>query len=429
MSLRLADNVPGWQLQRAGLGWLRLGGILLAAAYLLVLLAHPLGLVQGQLNNHYLYLAAALREGRLSVDNLPASLFDQVAYNGHTYLPFGPFPAVLLIPFQLVFGYQVHSAVLSLPLTALTAWLLWRIFAALGVAVDTRVGLLLAFIFGSSYTFVATRDGPWFLAQLTVVAAICAALWLVLRKPLAEVGGLTWLAVGLLLAAALLARFTAGLAAIFFVSYLLLLARRERWSLRRLLPPLAGLGAGLTVGVVVYFAYNYLRFGSISESGFSYARVPGEQLRQTLAYGLYSPSHIPTNFYYMFLKGPDAWPNEVAPVLAFPWFVPSPLGMSILLLTPLLVYVVRASWREPLVAACWAAILPTLAIILCYYGVGQIQVGYRYTLDFLPFAFVLLAVVLRAGLSTTARWLIGLGCAVTVWGNAVVDIMPPRLLA
>ena len=49
-------------------------------------------------NDHYVYLAHNLVQGRLTVDDLPAAYPDPVQWQGHKYLPFGPLPAVLLNP-------------------------------------------------------------------------------------------------------------------------------------------------------------------------------------------------------------------------------------------------------------------------------------------------------------------------------------------
>jgi hypothetical protein len=371
----------------------------------------------------YAYLADALLHGHISVDNLPATIADQVAYGGHTYLPFGPFPALVAMPFFLLFGYSLHTMVITWPLTVLNGLLLWRIFGHLGLAAVVRGWLLALFGVGSVYSFVMINEGAWFLAQVVTVGLLLAAVWLVVRKSVASISRWEWLAVGLLLGAALLTRSTAAFAALFFVTLIVATARLEGWSRRAWVAPLAMLGLGLGVGLALYFAYNYARFGSVTETGYAMAKLTSEQLREQMAIGLFSVQHVPLNFYYMFLKGFDPWPSASAAALQFPWFVPSPLGMSILLTTPALVYTLRPRLSNPFALACWMAIIPTMLALLCYYAPGQIQFGYRYTLDFMPFAMLLLALAFKDGISRVARALIVVGIIVCVWGNATIGLV------
>jgi hypothetical protein len=63
--------------------------------------------------------------------------------------------------------------------------------------------------------------------------------------------------------------------------------------------------------------------------------------------------------------------------------------MGLFFTSPALVYVFRAKLREPLVQACWARTLSVLVPIITFYGIGYVQFGYRYALDFMPFLMLL----------------------------------------
>ncbi len=378
--------------------------------------------IRGPIIDHYSYLADAILHGRLYLDGPPPGITDWVYYQGRSYIPFGPFPTLIEMPFVALFGLNLHTMTFTFPLTVLSGWLLWRIFAHLGVVVGIRWWLLLLFFIGSVYSFVIIGEGPWFLAHVATVSLLLAALLLAVRKPLAALGRGEWLAIGLLLGGAFLSRSTAALGALFFVVLLLATGRRERWARAAYLWPMAMLGAGLGVALLLFCAYNYARFGNVLETGYKLAYLSNPQLDQAISYGLFSPSHIPTNFYYMFLAGFNPYPAPAAAMLQFPWFVPSPLGTSILLTTPALLYALRPRWNNPLVVACWAAIIPTMLALLCYYAPGQIQFGYRYTLDFMPFVMVLLALAFRNGISRLARALIVAGVCVCLWGNVSIGL-------
>src|SRR5688500_5301917 len=49
--------------------------------------------------DQFVYLANNLVHGRLSVDDMPLIYPDYVRWNNHIYLPFGPLPALVLVPF------------------------------------------------------------------------------------------------------------------------------------------------------------------------------------------------------------------------------------------------------------------------------------------------------------------------------------------
>lgn len=373
--------------------------------------------------DHYEYLADAFLHGRLYLVNFPPDMVDQVFYQGRSYVPFGPFPALVTMPFVLLFGPDLHTTIITWPLSVLNGGLLWRIFAHMGLVARVRWWLLALFFVGSVYSFVMVTEGAWFLAQVVTVALLLAAILIVLRKPLAEISRPEWLAIGLLLAAAFLSRSTTIFAALFFVVLLILTARHDGWPRPAYLWPLAMLGLGLGLGGLIFCAYNYARFGSITETGYAMAYINSAQLIASMKEGLFSLQHLPTNFYYMFLAGLNPYPSASAPVLQFPWFVPSPLGMSILLTTPTLVYIVRPRFSNPLVPACWAAIIPTAFTLLLYYGTGQIQFGYRYTLDFMPFALLLLALAFHDNFSRLVRVLIIIGICICLWGNATINLV------
>ena len=128
-----------------------------------------------------------------------------------------------------------------------------------------------------------------------------------------------------------------------------------RWSALSLL--------GVGVGVALVMAYNWARFGHILDTGFT---------RQNIA---------------EWLAGLPRAVSECRMGVDFPVE-----GISVLLTTPTLVFLVRA-WRQSAwVYGGWAAVLAVLAVLLIYYSTGAEQYGYRYTLDLLVPAVALLAV-------------------------------------
>jgi len=66
--------------------------------------------------------------------------------------------------------------------------------------------------------------------------------------------------------------------------------------------------------------------------------------------------------------------------------------------------------------ACWAAIIPTLLVIFSFAFVGYAQFGYRYSLDFTPFLWLLVAYVIGNGMRWHHWALIGISIGVNLWG-------------
>ncbi|OGD95046.1 hypothetical protein A3F02_01220 [Candidatus Curtissbacteria bacterium RIFCSPHIGHO2_12_FULL_38_9b] len=69
--------------------------------------------------------------------------------------------------------------------------------------------------------------------------------------------------------------------------------------------------------------------------------------------------------------------------------------MSIFILSPILLLIVRTDSKRKIVKISFITILATLIPILLYYGIGWRQIGYRYALDFAPFLLIPLVIALK----------------------------------
>jgi uncharacterized membrane protein len=96
--------------------------------------------------------------------------------------------------------------------------------------------------------------------------------------------------------------------------------------------------------------------------------------------------------------------------------------MGLFFTSPALIYAFRASIRSRLVQASWMAIGVMLVPIVSYYGIGFVQFGYRYALDFMPFLALLAARGLPKPLTTTAVVLISAGVLINVWGSIFLAV-------
>jgi hypothetical protein len=335
----------------------------------------------------FFYLADAFLHGHTWIDlkAVPPDALtgqDMIPDGDRFYVPFGPFPAFVVMPIVAIFGAvtadQWESGI-NATLAAVVVGLAWWLLGRIGVRrlVD-RFLLVVLLGFSTQIWWVTTRGGVWHTGQLV---ATCLTLMCLIE--LFGERRRAWL-IGLLAGFAFLSRAPLAFA---IPAYALLLAGDRIWEPRRW--PWAdwlALAAGVLPSIVFFLWYNVSRFGSPLESGYGLATLPAwlEAQRQI---GLFSIAHVPMNVDYLFLKLPapfQSWSN-----LEFPFFRPDGLGMSIFFTSPGLLYALRAPWRES--RTWWLLLAAVLVLIptLVYYGGGWLQYGYRYALDSIPFVWLL----------------------------------------
>ncbi|MEZ4678152.1 MAG: hypothetical protein R2932_28445 [Caldilineaceae bacterium] len=267
--------------------------------------------------------------------------------------------------------------------------------------------MTILFGLGSVHWYMATVGSVWFIAQICTVTFIVLAAWI------AATSGSAWLT-GTALALAILGRPTViltwpllvGVAMIhlpidprphrrFFNWYLL------RWVISCLIP--------LGVAVVALLLYNYARFADPFDFGYMTENVAGVLAPKLQTYGQFNLHYLPKNFWAMWLAGPS-WQEERN------FWLPNPEGMSLLLTTPALIYLVRARDRAPAVLGGWLAFVLLMIPLLLYYNTGWWQFGYRFSLDFMVPVMVLLVFATRGRVTWPMRLLILVGIIVNAYG-------------
>lgn len=396
-------------------------GIVLA-----LMAAGPIALPPGVDNAHYVYLAENMVQGRLSIDNIPAYYPDIVTWAGHKYLPLGPLPAVLLIPLLPVLLLGVRLVWVGYLFTLLNIWLFHRVLGQAGVTGERRLWALLLFFASTPYLAVAVVGSSYFFAHITTITFILAAISEALGKKRP-------LVIGLLLGLAGMVRLTSLFCLPFFLWLLwhknddaqtegehtraVTQYAIRNTQLARFASRVALIVLGMAGPIFLLGLYNYLRFGNFLESGYNLATLTMPVLRDARSYGLFSIVHIPKNLVMMLFQGPLPYPAADAPVLLFPYMVPSEWGMGLLYTSPALLYAFRNSLKDRFNQACLLGILFGMLPIITYYGVGWIQFGFRYALDFLPFVLLLAARGFPNPMSRLARILVLAGTALCIWGS------------
>ncbi len=359
------------------------------------------------------YLADAFLDGRTWLGFAPGT-GDVVVLDSRVYVPFGPFPAIALMPVVAVLGpetaHQFETGINTM-LGAVSLGLAWMLVSRLHVeAIRNRIWLLLLFGFSTPLWSVTMRGGVWHTSQLfaTVLTLACLVELEGRRRPLL---------VGLLASAALLTRAPLALAIPFYALMLVDLDAITRGTtltgtLRRLpLRDLAVFGLAVGLGVAGFLWYNNVRFGSPWESGSGLATL-NDWLTERRELGLFALAHVPMNLDLLFLR-------TFVVIERFPFLRPDGHGLSILLTSPGLLRALRAPWR----ASRQAVLLGGAAVLvlvpsLLYYGGGWVQYGYRYALDSIPFLLALagLAVARSGRIGAVWKVLIVTGVLVNAFG-------------
>jgi len=359
--------------------------------------------------DYFVRLADAFLHGRLYLLEAPSWLNELVPGGGGWYVVYPPVPAVLLMPFVAVFGLEFPQQVASCLFGAISVGLVWLILGRFALRLPQRLILTLVFAFGTVLWYVAETGSAWYIGHASAVMFSAAAVLLALDR--------RWpLAVGLFLGLAAISRLPVALGCV----GVLMLILRIGWPLR--LPEdrraavrqTIAFGAGMAIPVLGYFAYNWARWGTLMDEG--YTKIPGV-LEDPIyeKFGIFAIQYIPRHLHAIFLR---SWNFVDDP----PFFQPSWWGLGLFLTTPLLVWLVRARLQDPRVLGSVVATALIAIPIVTHGNVGIAQFGYRFSLDVQVFLLVVLAAVFERGMSRLA-WIAALAsiaiCAYAIWAISI----------
>ena len=459
-------------------------GLAIVAVMLLVYIGS--NLERPNLYNHFVWQASAWLEGQTSIrypvyaENGigPANdYFNDVEEvvdadgipTGRAMLPFPPLPAVALLPFVALFGLATNAQLLAAVLGALDVGLAFWMLGRLRIGSGVRVAVTVFFGIGTVMWYTAEKGTTWYSAHVVAVGLALAAVGLALsRDPDAVdealddqspsvggtdgaavvetgwrgLGGLTGLVdrrqvvVGLLFGLACTARLTVALGAPFF----LLVGSGGTWWRRGLSAAL-----GMAVPLVALAAYNVVATGHVFNPVYDYlyqAEALGYSfLGYVPSWSIEDPRYVPQNLSLMLVGPPDVNPTSLdfgvqlctAADSVRGWFdsscpivIPRTVGMGLLWTSPAYLLGLPALirfGRSRLVTGAVVAILLVTLVNVMHFSQGWVQFGYRFSLDFVPFALVLVAIGLEwlmrrwPGRSVAlAGTLIAVSIAVNLWG-------------
>jgi hypothetical protein len=303
------------------------------------------------------------------------------------YVSFPPFPAVLMVPFVAIWGLQFNDVLFTALWAALNPALLFLLLRELrrrGLSrrsVSDDLWLTAMFGVGSVYYFCSVIGQVWFTALIVGVTVSIGYVWASLDAERPALAGLcmglgfatrpSWLyAVPLFLWEAV--RVSGGWAA---------LKVPAGW--RTLVPRLVRFAVPVAVIGAVLAWHNWARFGSPFEFGHRFLNVQWQE--RIGRYGLFNYHFLSRNLAAALVLLPRIMTHA-------PFVKISQHGMSLLVTSPNLAYTVMPQERNHLTRPLWLTIAAFAIPGLLYQNSGYIQFGYRFSLDYMIYFMVLLAI-------------------------------------
>jgi len=131
--------------------------------------------------NHFVLQAIAFLDGRADIptpayqDVLPILGADGQP-TGRGLLPFPPLPAVVLMPFVVLWGVATDERQVSAVLGAIDVGLAWWVLGRLAVSRRIRIVTTIFFGFGTVFFYAAQLGTTWFFAHVVAVAFVLLAV-------------------------------------------------------------------------------------------------------------------------------------------------------------------------------------------------------------------------------------------------------------
>ena len=343
--------------------------------------------------NGYVLLAQAFAHGHVAID-MPGSWIDALPFGGRYWIIEAPTPAVLLVPWVLLFG-SANQTTLSVLLCGVAVGACWLTCEQLGIAKRVTVWIC-AFLFaGTQLAWAAELGDVWFIAHVSSVAFTFLAL--------AELTGKRR---GSLIALALVAAAFSRFALVMAIPVFAWLVLRDRTPQERRAEAL-GFGSMILLGAVIWVRYNFARWGVWYDIGYT-----AWYHQDTAGSPVGSPfqlRYFGHELWSFFVMRPEFGPT-------FPYIVPTYNGLAMTWTSPALVIALFARRPRALVAGLWAATLLVAGPSFIYYVNGYAQFGMRHALDFEPFVIVLMALAIPARVPLLAKVAIGWSVLVGFWG-------------
>ena len=326
------------------------------------------------------------------------------------YVSFPPLPAILMMPVVAIAGLRTNDIIFTILLAALVPALLVGLLRRLReLALSRRteredLWLVALFGVGSVFYYSSVIGEVWYTAHVIGCLILVLYAWCSLeaRRPLLA---------GLLL----------GLGVATRVPFIMLfpLFVFEAWRCRKAdLPRVLALFAAPAAAIGIALAwFNWHRFGSPFEFGHAYLAIRWANRIQH--WGLFNYHFLSRNLAAAFTLTPKF-------INRAPYVQVSRDGLSMLITTPALAYLLWPRERPAVHRALWLTVLPVSLMSFLYQNDGFVQFGYRFSLDYMILLVMLLAIGARP-LTRTFKALIIAGIVVNLIGAITFNALDARM--
>lgn len=353
--------------------------------------------------NNYSYLAQAWLQGHLYVDGMPEYL-ESVEFMGHQYMHFAPGVSILCLPFVAILGVDGFNCIyLAMFLGAWNSVLAVKVLHNLEIGQNGQDRYWLAgmLVLGTVHFFCAATGSSWFLGHVSTLFFLLLGMYfLTLKTEKRKKEYLYLFLSGLFFGLAVTCRMTALLGGFFFVGFIWFEKKAEQ---KEKIKMIIALACGAAIFGSLYMVYNYVRFGTIMDQGYSLtflkdqyrdvydqlqAAPVSEHKKLLKEYnstygGPLQVKYILYNLYSIFLMAP-AWQEEA------PYIIPSATGVAITFTSPMLYFGFLSDIKKKMTWVLWLSVLLTAVPFLMNYGNGMAQFGMRYSMDFTPYLWLLM---------------------------------------
>ena len=358
--------------------------------------------------NTYTRQALVWRQGLL---HLPEDVpyLELAVYGGEYYVSFPPLPSLVLLPFTFLFGMDTPDNLLVKLYALVACLMMYHALRRAGYAKWN--GALFAFLicFSSSLLPMTLNGAVWYHAQVLAFFLTTAAVCFMTMDCPTMALLCYALSVGC-------RPFNALYGLPLFFTYIVLHHRAET-SIETVVDNLTpGVSLGLCVAAALGI-YNYLRFGNFLEFGHNY--LPEFSFQGGVQFSI---DHIANNLKTFLAGMPVDIENGVVTVKRF--------GYSMLLACPVLLLMLVTAGIDMIQdrmrlekAVVLLTFLVHAFLLLCHRTFGGFQLGARYAVDLIPYAFFYL---LMTPEKKRMRWVeaifLFLILAFTCWGVTQVHI-------
>ena len=303
------------------------------------------------------------------------------------YVSFPPGPAVLMLPAVAIFGMDFNDVLFTVFFGALNIALFFLVLRMLrrtgrsGLNETDSIWMTALFGLGTAHGWCTVFGTVWFTALVVgVTFTLLYVLWATdAKRPFLA---------GLALGCAFACRTPLLFSVVYFAIFFLFPGGRLRrdWGVAFWRDGLLFGSAPLVIGLLLMWQ-NHVRFDDSGEFGHVY--LAEGQIDRIKHYGLFNVHFVSRNLTALFALVPKFMPTE-------PFVQISQHGLAIWFTTPALLWFFWATYRNTLhdrinQLAHLGAMASIAVPHIFYQNTGWVQFGYRFSMDYLVYLTVLLA--------------------------------------